>query len=270
MSVNKQSVAEYREFLAESGMDEEIASVVLRSKCSQQNRRAPGIIKLEAAEDGKSAELMIYDYIGFDPWSGTGVTAKGIAEQLKAIGTVDQITVKINSGGGDVFDAMAIYQLLKQNGSPINVEIDGLAASAASFIAMVGDSISIATGGMMMVHNSMGGVLGNASDMLAMAGLLEKIDGQIASIYAARSGRKAETFRKMMTAETWLTGQEAVDAKLATAVMPNKKAAAMAFDLSGFRNAPKIEAPPEPEPEPNHRPADEAIAARLRVLEVAG
>lgn len=267
MKVSNQSAAEYREFLLGSGVSDNDASLIIRSRHVADNRRGPGTIKLESAADGKSAELMIYDYIGFDPWSRTGVTAKGIAEQLKAIGTVDQITVKINSGGGDVFDGLAIYNLLKQNGSPINVEIDGMAASIASVIAMAGDSINIAEGGMMMIHDAWGGVMGNSEDMLAMANLLDKIDGQIAGIYSSRTGRKADTFRSLMDAETWLTGQEAVDAKLATAVMPNKKrAAAMAFDLSIYAKAPEIEQPPEPE---NHRPAGEAIAARLRALEVA-
>lgn len=267
MKVNKQIAAEYREFLMGAGLTEEDASLVIRSRHVAANRHKPGTIRLEVDEETKEAELMLYDTIGFDFWSGGGITAKGLAEQLKAIGTVDQITVKINSPGGDVFDGLAIYNLLKQNSSPINVEIDGMAASIASVIAMAGDQINIAEGGMMMIHDAWGGVMGNSEDMLAMANLLDKIDGQIAGIYASRTGRRADTFRALMDAETWMTGQEAVDEKLATAVMPNKKkAAAMAFDLSPFRNAPHIEPPAEPE---NHRPADDAIAARLRVLEIA-
>lgn len=267
--MNKQIAAEYREFLTGAGLTDEDASLVIRSRHVAANRHKPGTIRLEADNEASTAELMLYDTIGFDFWSGGGITAKDLAEQLKAIGAVDQITVKINSPGGDVFDGLAIYNLLKQNGSPVNVEIDGMAASIASVIAMAGDTINIAEGGMMMIHDAYGGVMGNSEDMLAMANLLDKIDGQIAGIYASRTGRKADTFRGLMDDETWMTGQEAVDAKLATAVMPNKKkAAAMAFDLSAYAKAPQLTVV-QAEIE-NHRPADEAIAARLRVLEVGG
>jgi len=259
MKVNKTALNEYREFLLQVGLSDEEATLVIRSKQFSGNRQQSGMIRLEKSDDN-SAEMYIYDYIGFDPFTG-GVGAKDVARQLADMGAVDQIRVKINSPGGNVFDAMTIMNLLDQNPARVMVEIDGLAASAASIVAMAGDEIKIAESGMMMIHRASLLAYGNAQDMLEVANLLEKVDGQIANVYARRSGRKPETFRKMMDAETWMTGQEAVDERLATAVMPSKKAAAMAFDLSGFRNAPAM---PEPE---DHRPPQEAIAARLKLLE---
>jgi ATP-dependent protease ClpP protease subunit len=227
---------DYRNSLRDLGLSDDEASLVIRTK--QQAKHA-GTIRLEVDEDSKEAEVLIYDTIGMD-WFGEGVTAKSITETLKEHGALERITVRINSPGGDAFDGIAIYNILKLNEARVEVEIDGLAASAASIIAMAGDEIRIAENAMMMIHDAWALAMGDSTDMLAMAALLEKLDGQIAGVYAARSGRRPETFRNLMDQESWFTGEEAVSNRLATKVIPNKKAAAMAFDLSGFKNAPAL------------------------------
>ena len=147
----------------------------------------------------------------------------------------------------------------------LTVDVDGLAASAASFIAMAGDEIRIAQSAMMMIHDAWGVAIGNSVDMQAMADVLEKLDGQIADIYANRSGRKANTFRRLMDAETWFTSEEAVANKLADSVSDAK--AENRHDLSQFKNAPEQDT--EQESIPLKINAAE-VQRRLRVLELDG
>lgn len=188
-------------------------------------------IKITAQTDGerKTAEVLIYDVIGFDFWTGGGVTAKGFADRLDELGELDEITVRINSPGGDVFDGTAIYNALVRNKARVVVEIDGLAASAASYIAMAGDEIRIAENGTMMIHQAQGGCMGDCEDMLKTAEILSKLDGTIADIYARRTNRKSETWARMMAEETWFNAEEAVKHRLADSITPNKKAIASNF-----------------------------------------
>jgi ATP-dependent protease ClpP protease subunit len=174
--------------------------------------------------DASGAELTLYDAVGYDPWSGGGITAKDFAKQLKALGNPSTITLHVNSPGGDVFDGLSILNQLKQHPARVNVQIDGLAASIASVIAMAGESIAIAPSAMMMIHRAHGGAFGHASDMRQMADLLDKIDGQIAGVYAERSGRRAADFAKLMQADSWFTGEEAIRAKLADSLLPSNRA----------------------------------------------
>lgn len=176
-------------------------------------------IKMSAERE---AEVYIYEEIGQDFWTGSGITAKGFAEQLDALGPVDSITVRINSPGGSVFDGNAIYNALVRHPAKVKVEIDGIAASAASYIAMAGDEINIAENGMVMVHRAHGGCMGNCQDMIEMADVLEKLDGSIAKIYADRTNRKLDTWLAKMDAETWFTADEAVKERLADSITPNK------------------------------------------------
>lgn len=182
-------------------------------------------IKITAQTEGekKTAEVYIYDVIGMDFWTGGGVTAKGFAERLDELGPLDTITVRINSPGGDVFDGTAIYNALVRNPAHVVVEIDGLAASAASYIAMAGDEIRIAENGTMMIHQAQGGCMGDCEDMLKTAEILQKLDGTIADIYARRTNRKSETWARMMAEESWFNAEEAVKHRLADSIVPNKK-----------------------------------------------
>lgn len=160
-----------------------------------------------------TVEVAIYDEIGY--W---GVTASDFVAELQGIDTKN-ITLRVNSPGGDVFDGLAILNSLRNHPATVNVMVDGLAASAASFIAMAGDSVTMAPNSMMMIHEASGLCMGNAVDMRELADLLDKTSANIADIYARRSGRPADEHRAAMRTETWYSDQEAVDAGLADSVL---------------------------------------------------
>lgn len=182
-----------------------------------------------AASDGKRrAELLIYDLIGGD-WFGDGTTAKDFVQQLQALGELDELNVRINSPGGSVMDAEAIYNALVRNSAKVIVDIDGMAVSSAGWVAMAGDEVNIAEGGLMMMHLSMIMMMGNKNDLTKEASVLDKLDSNIANIYAKRTGRRADTFLNLMAAETWFNAQEALDHKLVDSITPNKKAVVNCF-----------------------------------------
>lgn len=162
--------------------------------------------------DGDTAEVLLYDEIGF--W---GTTADQFVRDLKGI-TAPAIDVRINSPGGEVFDGIAIYSALAGHPATVTTYVDGVAASAASFIAQAGQTRMIGQYAKMMIHNASGLVIGQAADMRAMADLLDELSGTIADIYAARSGRPAAEFADAMAAETWYGATDSVDAGLADAV----------------------------------------------------
>lgn len=172
----------------------------------------PETLSVRAAANGAPTEILLYDEIGF--W---GVTAKDFVLALAGVGD-GEIIVRINSPGGDVFDGLAIYNALKARSSAVHVVVDGIAASAASFIAMAGTDITMAEQSMLMIHNAWGIVIGDRNDMLETAGIMEKVDGQLAAIYAARSGKPVAEIAAMLDAETWFTSTEAKDAGLCDAV----------------------------------------------------
>ena len=167
-------------------------------------------LKNVAAE---TVEVAIYDEIGY--W---GVTASDFVNELSGV-DAKNITLRVNSPGGDVFDGLAILNSLRNHPATVNVMVDGLAASAASFIAMAGDSVTMAPNSMMMIHEASGLCMRNAVDMRELADLLDKTSANIADIYSRRSGRPADEHRSAMRAETWYSDQEAVDAGLADAVL---------------------------------------------------
>lgn len=159
------------------------------------------------------AEVLLYGPI--DDWDG--VSAASFTQELKGI-TASAIDLRINSPGGLVFEATAIYAALKRHPARIDVHIDGLAASAASFVAMAGDSIEIEKPAKMMIHDARGVVIGNAEDMRTMGTLLDELSDTIADIYAERSGKPAATWRASMRKDTWYSATEAVAAGLADKV----------------------------------------------------
>jgi len=179
----------------------------------------------------KANELLIYDEIGY--W---GITAKQFRQDLGAVAG-DEVTVRINSPGGDVFEGVAIYNTIKADNRPVSIVIDGLAASAASFIAMAGDDIEIADNAFMMIHRAWGFVIGNAMDLRETADFLEKIDDQIAEMYAKRGNEDAAAFLAMMDAETWLNAKESKALDLVDTITDEAEAQAL-FDLSHFNAVP--------------------------------
>lgn len=185
-----------------------------RAKTRMDDGHKPPIV---AATD-TGAEIKIYEAIGYDWWSDSGVTHADFVSELEALGDVDQITVRINSPGGDVFDGLAIHNVLKSHKANVEVVVEGFAASIASVIAMAGDQVTMHGASMMMIHDAWAGVIGNSQDMMEVAMILDKIDGQIANTYAARGKNKPEYYRDAMDAETWYGAEEAVSAGLADAI----------------------------------------------------
>ena len=171
-----------------------------------------------AADAGAEDTLWVYDQIGFDFW-GEGVTAASFAKELGALKS-KKLTVRINSPGGDVFDGLAIKNLLIDHPASITVKVDGLAASIASVIAQAGDKIIMGANSQMMIHDASGGGWGNASDLRDIADLLELISDNIADVYAKRAGGDPKEWRKTMKGERWYSADEAVAAGLADEVAP--------------------------------------------------
>jgi len=171
-----------------------------------------------AAAPGADADatISIFDVIGEDGWTG-GVTANRISAALRSIGNRDVI-VRINSPGGDMFEGIAIYNLLRTHPAKVTVEVLGWAASAASIIAMAGDVIRMGLGSFMMVHNAWGLVIGNRHDLREAASLFDGFDAALADIYEARTGIDRVGIERLMDAETFMTAAQAVEYGFADAV----------------------------------------------------
>jgi ATP-dependent Clp protease, protease subunit len=190
-------------------------------------------------QDAPAAEIVLYEDVGAG-FFGDGVTARQFAEDLKALGKVDRINVRINSAGGDVFDGLTIYRRLVDHPATVITYVDGVAASIASVIAMAGKEIHIAESAFVMIHDAWGMVVGSAAEMRQMADLFDKATGSIADVYAKRTGQDMAKIRNWMASETWFTGSEAVDNKFATVVDRNMRIAAHLdkSKLSRFRTIP--------------------------------
>lgn len=174
---------------------------------------------VKAADIGSDNSVSIYDVIGEDPWSGGGITAKRISGALRAIGQKD-VVVNINSPGGDLFEGIAIYNLLRAHEGKVTVRVMGLAASAASVIAMAGDEIQIARSAFVMIHNGWVMAMGNRHDMREVADWLEPFDQAMADLYAARTDQTVKEVAKLMDNETWMGGAKAIDLGFADEFMP--------------------------------------------------
>lgn len=159
--------------------------------------------------------ISIYDVIGADDWTGAGFTARRMSAALRSIGAKD-VTVNINSPGGDMFEGLAIYNLLAEHPGKVTVRVMGLAASAASIIAMAGDEIEMGLGSFLMIHNAWGVVVGNRNDMRSAADLFAQFDGAMADIYVHRSGRKKAEVEAWMDAETFMNASDALANGFAT------------------------------------------------------
>lgn len=180
-----------------------------------------------AAVKSGTLELSMYDMIGAD-FFGEGITAKAVKQQMDAA-PFNQISVRINSPGGDAFEGVAIGNLLKSAQKPVHVFVDGLAASAASIIAMCGDSIDMAPNAIMMVHNAWSLCAGDGNDMRKMADTLDKVSASIAQTYAGRTGKSLDEVKALMDAETWMNAEESLALGFATSVTDEKNKAAMAM-----------------------------------------
>jgi len=208
------------------------------------------------------AEVLIYDEIG-----AYGVSAKGFLAELGALPDDAPIDLRLNSPGGSVFDAVAIYNALTRHAGTITVWIDGIAASAASYIAMAGDEIVMPENAFLMIHDPSGIVMGTATDMRDMAGTLDKIAASMTRGYAAKSGKPEAQIAALMASETWFDATDALDLGLATRLAEPVRIAA-SFDIERFRNAPPalVEALLEPE----NGPAEPDSSAKRNEVAAGG
>jgi ATP-dependent protease ClpP protease subunit len=182
------------------------------------DRWSPNIVAAAPPTETPNS-ISIYDPIGFDPWTGEGVTVKRVAAALRSIGDSKDVTVNINSPGGDMFEGIAIYNVLRQHSGTVTTRVLGLAASAASVVAMAGDTVEIARSAFMMMHNGWMVVIGNRNDMIDAAQTMEPFDRSMASIYSARSGMTQAESMALMDAETWFGGEDAVKNGFADALL---------------------------------------------------
>lgn len=191
---------------------------------------------------GAAAEVMIYGVIG-SYWMETD--AQSVANQIKALDT-DEIVVRINSPGGAAFDGIAIMNALRAHDAKVIVHVDGLAASAASVVAMAGDEIVMGEGSQMMIHEAWMYTEGDAASLRSDADRLDKLSDSLTAVYARRAGGEIDEWRALVAAETWFTAEEAVAAGLADRVStdaPESGELAATFNLSRFRFAGRDHAP---------------------------
>lgn len=175
-------------------------------------------IRASDEQDADERTIGIYDVIGQDWWTGEGFTAKRMAGALRSLGRGD-ITVSINSPGGDMFEGMAMYNMLREHQGEVTIRIMGLAASSASIIAEAGDNIEIARAGWFMIHNCWTFAAGNRHDFLALAESMAPFDDSMADIYAHRTGSEKSAMAKLMDNESWIGGSAAVDQGFADSLL---------------------------------------------------
>lgn len=183
-------------------------------------------------------DINVYGPIG-EAWSGDAVKASDFARALADAGG-DDVTIHINSGGGDVFDANAMAESLRAYKGRSVASIEGLAASAASYFALTADEVVINPSALVMIHNPSSVVFGEAGDMRKTAEVLDKVKETIVSQYARKTGQTSDEIAALMDAETWLTADEAVEMGLADRKTDSEPVAACvdARSLKAFRNAP--------------------------------
>ena len=172
-----------------------------------QARWSPNI--RAAKEDNNT--ITIYETIGYDPWTGTGFTAKRMAAALRSIGSKNDVIVSINSPGGSFFEGSAIYNLLREHKGNVTVKIIGIAASSASLIAMAADDIQISDIGFIMIHSVWTCVCGNKQEMRDAADTLQTFDDALADVYSARSGFDRAEIAEMLDKDTWLNASDAIE-----------------------------------------------------------
>ena len=179
----------------------------------------PGL-RAAVAEEEQDRSISIYDAIGYDYWTGEGVTARRVASALRTLGA-GPVTVNVNSPGGDMFEGLAIYNLLREHKGDVTVKVLGIAASAASIVAMAGDTVQIARAAFFMVHNSWVVASGNRNDLRETADWLEPFDAAMADIYVARTGADTKAIAKLMDAESWIGGSAAIEQGFADELLPS-------------------------------------------------
>lgn len=225
----------------------------------RDNARNEAASRIRCEASGGEAHIYVYDVI--DAW--WGASASGLIEALAGVGDA-QVHLHINSPGGDVFEARAMAAAVVAHPRNVVTHIDGLAASAATYLALAGNEVRMTEGGMLMVHNSWTITVGDKTELRSAADLLDKIDASIGIDYSKRTGKAADEVRVWMDDETWFTAAEALENKFIDAIDPNTKRdaenAANRWNLSAYANAPKL-----PEPDNTARLAAEHQHRRNRL-----
>jgi ATP-dependent protease ClpP protease subunit len=205
------------------------------SKFEQRSGKSPGIYSMKAGSKD-SVQILLYDDIG--KYFG-GVTHEQFSRDLKSFGSgIKTINLRINSDGGDVWDAVGIHNALREHGARIVVDIDAMAASSASFIAMAGDEINIAENAFMMIHESWTIVAANKRQLRKQADHMEQIDSIIASHYVARTKNDFSQVNAWMEEEFWMNAEKAKQLRFADNITQTLNIAAR-LDVSRFQNVPQ-------------------------------
>lgn len=200
--------------------------------------------RANAAADEAPEPTKLYIYSDIGGWFG--VWPEDIVAELSDI--EGDVELHLHSPGGDAFDGVAIYNALLQHPGKVHGSVDGLAASAASVIAMACDDLTMRRGSQLMIHDAWGYAVGPAEDMESMRVFLDKISESIAEIYADRAGGTAKQWRAAMKAESWYRDREAVEAGLADKIETGSQAAKNQWDLKVFAHAGRDAAPTPPMP----------------------
>lgn len=217
-------------------------------------------LQIRAMDEDDAVEVMVYDAIGW--W---GITSAEFRTELNAI-SASEIHLRLDCPGGDVFMARAMKIALEQHSAKVIVHIDGVAASAASYLMLAGDEIEIAQGAQIMIHNAAGWTVGDKRAHNKTFDLLEKIDGGIRRDYAKKTGEPEASFEEMMDDETWFEADEALEIGLVDSVFEKDGGANDRFDLTIYDNAPK-KTPPVTEPDDGEKAVAAQRAAQARKLE---
>lgn len=217
-----------------------LLSLIQANSKSQQTKR-PLKAELDHDSDANSATVYVYDIIG-----DFGIESGDFVRTLAKL-DVDEIHLRVDSPGGDVFSAKAMQTALAEHKAKIIVHIDGLAVSAASFLVMSGDEIHMTRGALFMIHKGWTIMVGNADDLRKESTVLDKVDEAIADDYANRTGKKRDEMIELMNAETWFSADEALEIGFIDSIVENvkeKSANAHTYDLSAYHNAPRDYTPP--------------------------
>lgn len=225
-------------------------------------------LNLLRAEGEAEATLYIYDVID----AYWGVSAAEVGKAIAGLGADVKLHLRINTPGGDVFEARAIKTALQQHTGHVVAHIDGLCASAGTTIACGADEVEIAAGGFYMIHNAWTFAMGNKTALRETADLLDKVDGAIVADYATQTGKTAEQLVAWMEAETWFTAEEAVANGFANSIAEKadkgSKASAKAWNLAAYDKTPKALLEPEQPPEKDPAAVRAANQRRLRLLQI--
>lgn len=225
------------------------------AKLLADNRKASARkFEVVAKADSKDVEIFLYDAIVSSEeeaeWWG-GVAPESFVKAVREVDAEATIHLRVNSPGGAVFAARSMEQALREHKGQVIGYVDGIAASAATFILAGGcNKVVMAPGSMFMIHKAWTISWGNANDLRKESDRLDKIDGTLAETYASKTGKELAEISDWMTAETWFTAAEAKEHGFADEVSESKSKASAQWNLSAYANAPKLTQSPAPEPSP--------------------